>query len=153
MKLAEALQERADLNNKIDSLRERIRSNAIVQEGEKPAENPADLLKELEGALNRLEELVKRINFTNSRTVCEERGGRTMTELLAEKDSLRTKLSIYNMLVSEASQTGQRARYAEIRLLSTVDVVMMQMVADDMSAELRKLDNAVQAINWTTELL
>ncbi|MBO4877032.1 MAG: DIP1984 family protein [Ruminococcus sp.] len=153
MKLAEALQERADLNNKISSLRERIRSNAIVQEGEKPAEKPADLLKELDSALTRLEELVKRINFTNSRTVCEERGGRTMTELIAEKDTLRTKISVYTMLVTEASQTGQRARYAEIRLLSTVDVVKMQKAVDEMSAELRKLDNAVQALNWTTELL
>lgn len=38
MKLAEALQERADLNRKIDQLRARLSANATVQEGEKPGE-------------------------------------------------------------------------------------------------------------------
>ena len=35
MKLAEALQERADLNRKISQLEERISNNVTVQEGEK----------------------------------------------------------------------------------------------------------------------
>ena len=39
MKLAEALQERADLNRKIDELRARLQNQALVQEGEKPAED------------------------------------------------------------------------------------------------------------------
>ena len=34
MKLAEALQERADLNKKIEQLRSRITSNALMQEGQ-----------------------------------------------------------------------------------------------------------------------
>ena len=38
MKLAEALQERADLNSKINELRCRLGNNATVQEGEAPAE-------------------------------------------------------------------------------------------------------------------
>ena len=36
MKLAEALQERADLNRKLDELRSRLSNNVIVQEVEKP---------------------------------------------------------------------------------------------------------------------
>ena len=44
MKLAEALQERADLNRQIEQLRSRLSHNAIVQEGEGPAEDPGDLL-------------------------------------------------------------------------------------------------------------
>ncbi len=40
MKLAEALQERADLNRKIDQLRQRIENNVLVQEGEKSQEDP-----------------------------------------------------------------------------------------------------------------
>ena len=39
MKLAEALQERADLNRKIAQLRQRIAKNVLVQEGELPAED------------------------------------------------------------------------------------------------------------------
>ena len=38
MKLAEALQERADLNRRIQQLQQRLNSNAIVQEGGRPAE-------------------------------------------------------------------------------------------------------------------
>ena len=40
MKLAEALQERADLNRNIEQLRSRLRNNVLVQEGEQPAEDP-----------------------------------------------------------------------------------------------------------------
>ena len=40
MKLAEALQERADLNRRLQQLQQRLANNAIVQEGEQPAEDP-----------------------------------------------------------------------------------------------------------------
>ena len=65
MKLAEALQERADLNRRIESLRVRLNTNAIVQEGEKTPEEPQELLKELNRCTVRLEELIKKINITN----------------------------------------------------------------------------------------
>lgn len=54
MKLAEALQERADLNKKIEQLRSRITSNALMQEGVLPVEDPEQLLKELDECLNQL---------------------------------------------------------------------------------------------------
>ena len=38
MKLAEALQERADLNKKIEELRNRLNNCILVQEGEEPGE-------------------------------------------------------------------------------------------------------------------
>ena len=63
MKLAEALQERADLNRRIESLRVRLNTNAIVQEGEKSPEDPKELLKELNRCTTRLEELIKKINI------------------------------------------------------------------------------------------
>ena len=48
MKLAEALQERADINKKISQLRSRLSNNLLVQEGEKTAEDPLALLKEMD---------------------------------------------------------------------------------------------------------
>ena len=68
MKLAEALQERADLNRKIEDLRRRLGNVVLVQEGEEPAEDPKKLLEELDGAVARLEELMAAINLTNGRT-------------------------------------------------------------------------------------
>ena len=69
MKLAEALLERADLQRRIDQMNGRLNNNARVQEGEKPAEDPKALLKELESMTSRLETLMAQINLTNSATL------------------------------------------------------------------------------------
>ena len=150
MKLAEALQERADLNHNIEQLRVRLINNALVQENEKPAEDPKALINELDGCVNRLEELMCRINKTNCSTVSD---GVTITELIAKKDALKVKISVYKDLVANASQTARRARMSEIKILSTVDVKKLQKQIDDMSKELRLTDNKIQALNWATELI
>ncbi|HNZ98894.1 DIP1984 family protein [Ruminococcus sp.] len=150
MKLAEALQERADLNRNIEQLRARLVNNAIVQENEKPAEDPKALIKELDSSVERLEELMHRINRTNCATVSD---GKTITELIARKDALRVKISVYKDLVANASQTARRARMTEIKILSTVDVKKLQKQIDEMSKELRITDNTIQSLNWSTELL
>ena len=80
MKLAEALQERADLNKKMDELRNRLNNCILVQEGEEPAEDPVMLLKELDEAAERLEVLMAAINLTNSRSKVD---GMTLTQLIA----------------------------------------------------------------------
>ena len=54
MKLAEALQERADINKRISELRRRLGNCLLVQEGEEPAEDPLALLKELDSSTDRL---------------------------------------------------------------------------------------------------
>ncbi|MCI5546974.1 MAG: DIP1984 family protein, partial [Clostridiales bacterium] len=58
MKLAEALQERADLNRRVEQLRARLSNNVVMQEGVKPVEPPETLLTELDAALQRLETLI-----------------------------------------------------------------------------------------------
>ena len=72
MKLAEALQERADLKRNIANLRGRLERVVLVQEGEEPVEDPRELLKELDGAVDRLEYLMAAINHSND--VTEVRG-------------------------------------------------------------------------------
>ena len=92
MKLAEALQERADLNRRIEQLRTRLDMNALVQEGEKPAEDPAELLSELNGCIARLEELISAINHANCRVTVD---GSTLTQLIARRDALTLKIQAY----------------------------------------------------------
>ena len=150
MKLAEALQERADLNRKIDELRERLSNNVLVQEGEATMEDPNELIAQLDAAIARLEELMARINKTNSATVD---GGASVTELIARRDALRLQSRVYRDAVSQASQTARRARGTEIRVLSAVDVRALQKKADVLAQELRQTDNRIQALNWSTELL
>lgn len=148
MKLAEALQERADLNRKIEALQTRLLNNCLVQEGEKTAEDPAELLFELNACTARLSSLISMINLKNALTICE---GKTLTEMLAEKDALQQRLSIYRDIINTASQTVRRARGTEIRIMAAVDVRDLQKQADDMAKKLRLLDNKIQQINWTTE--
>lgn len=150
MKLAEALQERADLNRRIEQLRYRLSNNVLVQEGEKPLEDPAALLEELEGSLARLEWLIARINLTNCAVKVE---GRSLTELIARRDVLSLRADAYRRLVEEASQNTHRATRTEIKILSAVDVPALQRQADDASRELRLLDNTLQATNWTADLM
>ena len=150
MKLAEALQERADLNRKIAQLRERLENNAIVQEGEKTPEDPAQLLVELDASIRRLEELMARINKTNTQT---RDGEQSITDLIARKDALRVQVDAYRDIISSASQIARRAMRTEIKILSAVDVKALQKKADELSRELREVDNRIQQLNWTTELL
>ena len=91
MKLATALAERSDIQNRINTISVRLDNNAKVQEGDIPAEDPKALMEELDRLIVRLEDLVARINLTNSGTVYE---GRTITELLAHRDCLKKKVRV-----------------------------------------------------------
>ena len=149
MKLAEALQERSDLSQRIAQLRSRLAVNATVQEGEKTAEDPAALLDELNRCIDQQEQLIAQINLVNSRTMVE---GRTLTELLAQRDSLNLRIEAYHELINNASRLAQRAARTEIKILSAVDVPALQKEADRLSKELRKVDNTIQETNWLTIL-
>lgn len=149
MKLAEALQLRADLNTQIAQLRNRISYNIVVQDGDKPAEEPVELINKLNDCVMQLEQLIKKINLANCRTVVD---GKTLTELIAEKDCLTLKIGAYRDIVSRASNLGGRMTRSEIRYVSTVKAKEIQKEVDTMSAALRKLENTIQQTNWTTEL-
>lgn len=149
MKLAEALQERADLNRKIDELRRRLQNSILIQEGEDPAEDPAHLLEELNAAVVRLEALMAQINLTNSRTRVN---GFTLTELIAKKDALMLKLSAYRDLVYTAGQSTSRARGTEIKVKAVLKAAELQKTVDQMAREARQLDNLLQETNWKTAL-
>lgn len=151
MKLAEALQIRADLQNRIAQTGTRLQNNATTQEGSEPAENPAELLKELDALLAQHEELVTRINITNSRTTDDK--GETLTRLIARRDMLQKKVQMLRDLVGAASQLTNRYHLSEIRVISTINVADTQKKVDDMSKKLRETDIALQQLNWTVELL
>ena len=150
MKLAVALQERADLNIKIGDLKARINRNVLVQEGEKPTEDPKDLKKELAACINRLEYLIAAINKTNCETKVD---GKSITELLARKDVLEVKSAAYRDIVYVGSSNTDRARNTEIKIVSVINVKAWQKEADEIAKEIRLIDNKIQETNWTTELV
>ena len=150
MKLAEALQERADLNRKIDELGRRIRQNVLVQQGEKPNEDPNAMFEELKAAVDRLETVIRQINFSN----CKHRvGGRTLTEIIARKDTLKMLYNAHRDALSAATQSTSRARGTEIKILPVVDVKALRRETDEIAKEIRMLDNALQQANWNFDLI
>ena len=150
MKLANALTERADLQERISDLGTRLNHNAKVQEGEKPAEDPNELLAELNKDFIRLEELIARINITNNSTKV---GDVTLTELIAKRDCLKKKIAVMREFLNNASEKVSRYSKTEIKIMSTVSVSDLQKDVDALSKELRDVDETIQSLNWTTELL
>lgn len=150
MKLASALVERSDLQRKISELSNRLNTNAKVQDGEEPAEKPEELLEELGSVMTRLEELVTKINLTNSSVVVE---GKTLTEWLAKRDCLKQRIGLLRGFLNSASEKIDRYSRAEIKIVSTVNVKALQKDVDALSKTLRETDEKIQEINWTTELL
>ncbi|MBQ7592467.1 MAG: DIP1984 family protein [Clostridia bacterium] len=149
MKLATALSQRAALQTKLSELSTRLNNNAKTQEGEKPAEDPEELLKQTDRILVQLEDLIARINLRNSRTVD---GGVTLTELLAKRDVLSKRLSVMRSFLDSSSEKVTRYAKTEIRIVSTVDVAKLQKQTDALSADLRALDERIQTLNWTVDL-
>lgn len=150
MKLASALSERKDIQNRISELSVRLNNNAKVQDGDKPAEDPIVLMGELDRLLKRLEELMARINLTNSRTVSD---GRTITEILAHRDCLKKKIELTRSFLNTASNKVNRMTRTEIKIVSTVSVSEIQADLDELSKQLRITDEKIQELNWTTELI
>ncbi len=150
MKLASALSERTDIQNRISELSVRLNNNAKVQDGDKPAEDPIVLLEELDRLLKRLEELMTRINLTNSRTVSD---GKTITEILAKRDCLKKKIELMRNFLNIASNKVSRMTRTEIKIISTVSVSEIQTKLDELSKQLRITDEKIQELNWTTELI
>ena len=150
MKLASALSERTDIQNRISELSVRLNNNAKVQDGDKPAEDPIALLEELDRLINRLEELMTRINLTNSRTVSD---GKTITEILAKRDCLKKKIELMRNFLNIASNKVSRITRTEIKIISTVSVSEIQTKLDELSKQLRITDEKIQELNWTTELI
>ena len=151
MKLSEALALRADTQKRIMQLRERLRASALVQEGEAPPEDPQELLAELDRLLGQLRDLVGRINRSN--LAARLPNGTSLTEALAERDTLALRHSILEAVAEAATNRVNRYSRTEIRMVPTVDVGAVRRQADAVARERRELDTAIQGVNWSTELL
>jgi hypothetical protein len=151
MLLAEALVQRADLQRRIEQLRERLARNLRVQEGEEPAEQPEELWLELCEAATNFAVLVQRINRTNAETQLD--GGYTLSDALADRDWCKSLCAVCQDVTRNASVLLDRYSRTEIKTVSTVNVAEWQQRADDYARKLRELDLRIQALNWKTELL
>lgn len=153
MKLAEALILRADAQTRIQQLRDRLVRSARVQEGDTAPENPQELLEELARTVAQWTDIVQKINRTNSQTPISAGNTRTLTDALAERDALAMERGVLQSLVQEATMPVARMAQSNIKVFRSVDVAAIQRRMDQLARQRRDLDTAIQALNWTVDLI
>lgn len=151
MKLSEALIQQRDVQHRIDDLKDRLQHNLIVREGGRPAEDPQYLLEELDKAIQELIGLSQRISRTTANTAFDEK--RTISDALAERDSLVIQWRTLSKLVKKASLEQIRWSTSGVRHIPAIDVRAVQWRVDNMSHRYRELDTAIQKLNWQVELV
>jgi methyl-accepting chemotaxis protein len=150
MKIAESLALRADLQKRLEQLKQRLVKNARIQEGDTPEEDPVALQAELEKSARELTTLIQRINRTNA---ASRFGSGTLADALAERDVLKLRYNAYRELATAASTTQSRTTRSEVKYVSTVSVAAIQHKADELAREYRDLDTRIQEAGWLTILL
>lgn len=151
MKLAEALIFRADLQRRIEQVRNRLYNNVLVQEGEEPSEDPKILLREFESLQKELTDIIKAINKTNNNTSFND--NLMLSDALVERDSLISRRRTLTGAAERASEKQDRYSRSEIKYVSTIDVKKLQKESDRLSKEYRELDTKIQGLNWNIDLL
>ena len=155
MTIGEALNRRADLQKRIAQVQERLRTSALVQEGDEPPESPEELLAEYGLLCDELQRLIAQINHTNANTGLPS--GETVTEGLARRDVLGLRRAGLRATVraamNESPQGIVRYSRSEIRMVRQVSVRELQVRIDALAKQQRELDTLLQAHNWTTPLI
>ncbi len=151
MKLAEALAERSDCQNRMEEIRKRLVRSARVQEGEQAAEDTTELLAQSDRIFARLLELVSAINCTNSKTAFDDQ--RTISDAIAERDVVGKRRDFLTGIAEAASTRQDRYSKSEVRFIATVSVGKLQTEADQLAKKYRELDTRLQELNWKTELI
>ena len=151
MKLAEALAERSDCQNRIEEIKKRLIRTARVQEGDQPAEDTTDLLAETERTFARLLELVSAVNRTNSKTAFDNE--RSISDAIAERDVVGKRRDFLAGIADAASTRQDRYSKSEVRFVATVSVGKLQTEVDQLAKRYREVDTRLQELNWKTELI
>ena len=151
MKLGEALQRRSDNLKRTSDLQGRIQRNALVQEGETPAESPQTLLAELERLGDETLNLIQRINRTNVATPLA--ADTSIADAIAERDHL-TRMRVHYVAIAESATPAlSRQTRSEIKYERTYDAAAARKLADDCAKARRELDMRIQQANWETDLV
>lgn len=169
MLLAEALAAKKDALKEVDDLRERLAAAAVrYEDQEAAAEDPTDLVAKLTDALDRVESLTVRINKTNNQAMLAFDGRElSIMEAVVLRDRLTLEARARRGVVDaidvglESRQSARANPYLpqarrskdDVRKVVVVDYKTARAAADGLSERVRRLDVALQQLNWTTELV
>jgi hypothetical protein len=150
MKLAELLNERKAVKEEIKKTKQRLELSAKVQEGDKdPAESPEELKQILIQLFEKLRKLIVKINRTNVDVLIE---GKSIMEMIAERDKNIAVAAALHGLAEDATPREARFSRNEIRFLPVVNIKELRKEADVYSKKGREIDNKIQAGNWGIEV-
>lgn len=150
MKLAELLNERKAVKEEIKKTKQRLELSAKVQEGDKdPAESPEELKQTLIQLFEKLRKLIVKINRTNVEVLIE---GKSLMEMIAERDRNIAVAAALHGLAEDATPREARFSRNEIRFLPVVNIKELRKEADAYSKKGREIDNKIQAANWWIEV-
>jgi len=150
MKLAEALLIRADQKKKILSLQARIAKNALVQEGSKPNEDVAALMRECFAVIAEEKALVLRIDAANAKGALID--ARPLPQALAEREVLKQQHATLKQAVAATNKEVTHYSAREIKWLPQIDVAAIQKQMEDLAVKIRELNAQIQQANWNIEL-
>jgi hypothetical protein len=155
MKLGEALSLRARQAQQLESLRGRIRANSLTQEGDKPGEDPAELIDEFSTLSEDHAKLVYRIAKTNMQA---QVGGAPLLKMLHDREALRRIRNIHEAAAAAATVGGGRHNpyrfsQAEIKFVPQVVVTEQRQYEQEADDAIRRLDAQIQEANWQIDLV
>lgn len=154
MKLAEALMLRADMQQKLAKLRERIAKCAIIDKGDKPAEDPEALLRQALGITEELRALIVRINATNARVTLKgkEGGGRTLMQAIAQREAWSANHKTLQAAIASLDAKLEPYSMREIKRVAVLDASKLHKQSEDLAKKIRELNVVIQETNWQHEL-
>lgn len=155
MKLGEALVARKDSEKRYAEIMQRLQQNLVVEKGTEPQFDPTHLAAEAGAIIDRQAALIAQINKTNSTTVVESENGKTIADLIAERDRL-TKRRLFLDTIVKSSRPRRDRQYGEgevVEYTPLLDVAAHVRLMDSTSAELRRIDTVLQGLNWTVDLI
>lgn len=148
MKLAQALLERKDLTSHIKSLASRFGEATVLKKGATPEESWRTLLQELESAFDAERELVVKVNRTNNTVLV---GQETMMQAIARRDILKKKAEQLDGLLAHVRMDSYRGENEVV--VEGFSVAEFRKIIDKVKKELRLLDQEIQQVNWSADLL
>ena len=150
MKLAEALLLRADMQTRLQRLRERLLANAVTQEGDEPREDPQKLLREALGLVGDVRSIMTRINRANIKGELPD--GRSLLDAIEERETLKMRHQLLVSIAVGTSRDPDRYSLREIKWVVHLDVGKLQKQADDLAEKIRVLNGKIQEANWKIEI-
>lgn len=140
-----------DQQKKIISLKQRINANVLVQDGDKPSEDPNELLKQVFALIQEFQKLSYAIHETNALTKLND--GRSLLALLTLRDEFVEQHKTLTAAISNTSRESDRYSTREIKWHKVIPVSSLQKQADDISLKLRDLNVVIQSSNWKIDLI